>query len=91
MRQPSCHASPIVSTVMANKTRTNGFESMALINGTRISTLRVSAGDDLATSGVMYVLYVAFGSDNWCDVCEHDVSGASRLTTPSVWVAGSWR
>jgi hypothetical protein len=19
----------------------------------------------------------AFGSDNWCDVCEHDVSGAS--------------
>ncbi len=65
---------------------------MALIGGTGIPTLQFSAGDDLATSGAMYMLYVTFGSDNWCDVCGvHGVSGASRLTTPSYWVAGSWR
>jgi hypothetical protein len=34
MRQSSCHASPIVSTAIQNKSRTSGFESMVLIHGT---------------------------------------------------------
>jgi hypothetical protein len=32
--------------------------------------------------GAMYMLYMTFGSDNWCDLCcLHDVSGAS-LSNP---------